>query len=54
MKSFNEVPMSHYLFQNMIAHAWMDKYYYSEYKEDDTQGTGSVSSMSTITNTDFP
>ena len=38
----------------MIAHAWMEKDYYSEYKEDDPQGTGSVSSMSTITNPDFP
>ena len=30
LKSFDEVPMSHYLFQKMIAHAWMDKDYYSE------------------------
>ena len=54
LKSLDEVPMSHYLFQKMIAHAWMDKYYYSEYKEDDPQGTGSVSSMNTITNPDCP
>ena len=46
--------MSHYLFQKMIAHAWMEKDYYSEYKEDDPQVTGSVSSMSTITNPDCP
>ena len=54
LKSIDEVPMSHYLFQKMIAHAWMDKDYYSEYKEDDPQSTGSVSSMSTIRNPDFP
>ena len=29
LKSIYEVPMSHYLFQKMIAHAWMDKDYYS-------------------------
>ena len=28
LKSINEVPMSHYLFQKMIAHAWMEKEYY--------------------------
>ena len=27
LKSTDEVPMSHYLFQKMIAHTWMDKYY---------------------------
>ena len=48
LKSIDEFPISHCLFQKMIAH------YYSEYKEDGPQGTGSVSSMSTITNPDFP
>ena len=52
LKIIDEVPMSHYLFQKMIAHTWMDKDYYSEYKEDDPQGTGSVSSMIAITNPD--
>ena len=28
LKSTDEVPMSHCLFQKMIAHAWMDKDYY--------------------------
>ena len=46
--------MSHYLFLKMTAHTWMDKDYYSEYKEYDIQGTGSVSYMRTITNPDFP
>ena len=54
LESIDEVPMSHYLFQKMIVHTWTDKDYFSEYKEYYPQGTGSVSSMSTITNTDFP
>ena len=32
LKSIDEFPIYHYLFQKMIAHACMDKDYYSEYK----------------------
>ena len=54
LKRIDEVPIYHYLFQKMIVHAWTEKNYYSEYKEEDPQGTGSVSYTSTIKNHDFP
>ena len=52
LKSLGEVPMPHYKFQKMIAHAWMDKDYYSGSKQDYPQGTSSVSTMSSITTPD--
>ena len=52
LKSLGEVPMPHYKFQKMIAHAWMDKDYYSGSKQDYPQGTSSLSTMSSITTPD--
>ena len=48
LEDFNEEPMSHYMFQKMIARTWMDKdYYKTRQREDQTQETCSLSSMST-------
>ena len=52
LKSINEIHMSHYLFQQMTAHACMDKDYYSKSKEVEAQGTTSVSARSTIITSD--
>ena len=43
-KGIGEKPMSHYEYQKMIAHAWMDKGYYSKKSEED----GIVSTVSTF------
>ena len=52
-EEIQEVPMSHYKFQKMIAHTWMQDDYYAIKKKasktDSTTDTCSISSISTAT-----
>ena len=52
-EEIQEVPMSHYKFQKMIAHTWMQDDYYATKKKasktDSTTDTCSISSISTAT-----
>ena len=48
LEDINEEPMSHYMFQEMIVHTWMEKdYYKTRQREDQNQKTCILSSMST-------